>query len=146
MKRKSTLFLIAALVLAVSIPLFALAETTVGTQPLDGTGFMNGRGGYAPLAQDVYDANGNAYSMANGYSVDADGYCYFLDEGGVAQRLFTRAADGQQTALQIGNGALCWALDGDEATTAPVPAAMMNRRFSNDDSNAFYGRGCGRWN
>ncbi len=43
MKRKSTLILIAALVLAVTIPVFALAETETALQPLDGTGFMHGR-------------------------------------------------------------------------------------------------------
>ena len=42
MKRKSILIL-AALVLAVSIPVFAFAETETALQPLDGTGFMYGR-------------------------------------------------------------------------------------------------------
>ena len=44
MKRKSTLILIAALVLAITIPVFALAENTTGVQVLDGSGNMFGRG------------------------------------------------------------------------------------------------------
>jgi len=142
MKRKSTLILIAALVLAVSIPLFAFAETALGTQPEDGTGFMNGRGNGMGVDEDIVDANGNQYSLSNGYSVDADGTCYYLDENGEVQHLFSRSADGECTALQIGNGSARWA-DDDEAGT--VAATNMNRRTS-DESESFGGMGRGRWN
>ena len=42
MKRKSILIL-AAFILAISLPVFALAETAPALQPLDGTGYMYGR-------------------------------------------------------------------------------------------------------
>ena len=134
MKRRSKLFLIAALVLAVSIPVFAYAQTAPGTRPQDGTGYMAGRN--EAFASDVVDAQGNLYALANGYGVNGDGSCYFLDENGVAQPLYARSADGQLTALQSRNGALCPYFDTENETqTTAQPRG-----------NFMGGRGCRRWN
>ena len=43
MKRKSILILVAAMMLAVSIPMFALAQSDTAVQALDGTGNMYGQ-------------------------------------------------------------------------------------------------------
>jgi hypothetical protein len=56
MQRKLPLFLIIAIVLAISIPLFAFAETAAVTQPADGTGYQFGRGGFAA---EITDAQGS---------------------------------------------------------------------------------------
>jgi len=136
MKRLSKLFLIAALVLAVSIPVFAFAETTPGTRPLDGTGYMNGRGFDADA---VTDAQGNPYALTNGYSVDKDGYCFFLDANGVSQPLYARMADGQLTALRSQNGALCWNWDEDNAAQTTTQTNTQTR-------GNFSMGGCRRWN
>lgn len=132
MKRRSKLFLIAALVLALSIPVFALAETAV--RPLDGTGYQGGRN--EAFASDVVDAQGNAYSLANGYGVNGDGTCFFLDENGAAQPLYTRMANGELTALQSFSGALCPYFDTENET----------RTTEQPRGNFMGGRGCRRWN
>ncbi len=133
MQRKSTLFLIVALVLAVSVPLFAFAETAPAAQPADGTGYQLGRCG---IAYDITDAQGNLYDLTRGYSVDGEGNCFFLDANGAAQPLYARTADGQMTALRLANGTFCWALGADDAaqTTTQTRGNFMN------------GRGCRRWN
>ena len=134
-KRTSKLFLIATLVLAISIPAFALAASEPAATPLYGTGYMGGRN--ADFNADVVDSLGNAYALSNGYSVDAGGFCYYLDANGTAQRLYLRAMNGQNTALQIGNGPFCWALDNGDTVSQTGPARM----------NTFMGgRGGRRWN
>ena len=156
MKRKSALILIAALVLSVSIPVFAFAANDTGVQVLDGTGNMFGSRGngaaVATAAEDVTDAFGNQYALANGYRVNEDGYCYYLDAQGEQQFLYTRAANGQFAALRSEDGVLCRVLDDDadtalymnRRTTDDDTATLMNRRMS-DDTTSTGGRG-GRWN
>lgn len=141
MKRKSTLLLIAALVLAVSIPLFAFAETTTfGTQPQDGTGYMNGR---AVTDEDLAALQATGFTFGNGYGVDEFGYCYALDADGTQQRLYARGANGETMALRLANGNFCWAADDDDA----APAIYQNRRMNTTtETTTFGGRGCGRWN
>lgn len=129
MQRKLSLFLIVAMILAISIPLFAFAETTTATQPADGTGYRYGR---CAFDGEITDAQGNPYDLQNGYSVDGEGNCYFLDADGTAQPLYARTADGQMTALRHGNGAFyCMQTTDDAAQTR---------------GNFMGSRGCRRWN
>lgn len=135
MKRKSILTLIAVLALAVSIPLFALAESDLGVQPQDGTGFTNGR---AITDEDIAALQLNGLTFGNGYGIDEDGYCYALDENGVQQRLYSLGANGQYMALRMSNNTLCWA--NDDLTVN----GFQTRRVSDDYT--WGGRGCPRWN
>ncbi len=136
MKRKSILTLIAVLALAVSIPLFALAESVPAVQPQDGTGLANGR----PITdEDIAALQLNGLSFGNGYGIDEDGYCYALDENGVQQRLYSLGANGQYMALRVNNGAFCWNYDDGLAV-----GGFQTRRVSDD--YGWGGRGCPRWN
>ena len=106
MKRKSTLILIAALVLAITIPVFALAENTTGVQVLDGSGNMFGRGASNAVASDETVTQG-ARLMAQDCDLtdedcDCDAEGIGLGNDGEAQHLYARSESGQST--QVGAG------------------------------------------
>ncbi|MFH1513338.1 MAG: hypothetical protein ABIG45_08320 [Bacillota bacterium] len=117
MKRRSLLILIAVLLLAVSIPLFSLAQSETAVPPADG------------IVVDETQLN------ADDIIIGEDGYCYTLDENGAAQCLYARGMGGRYMALQNVDGAYCWAWAGDDDT------AFQTRRNSFGN-----GRGCPRWN
>ena len=104
MKRKSILILIAALVLAVSIPVFGLAQSNVAVQPLDGTGNMRGRSNTQTAEQGdrlmLMDCDG-----------ECDGDCVPQGTGlgadGVVQRKNARTESGQRMLLKNGDNELC---------------------------------------
>lgn len=133
MKRKSTLILIALVILAVSIPLFALAESAIGTQPQNGTGYMRGRY-IGELNADGIGLQGSQFALGD-YLVDEDGFCYTLDANGEAQRLYARGANGRNMYLRFSDGEYCWS---DENAT--------ERGTQTRNDNFFGGRGCPRWN
>lgn len=118
MKRTSKLILAAVLVVAVSLPLLAMASDTTA-EPTDGI-----------VVQDTqFNWNNCLY--------DEEGYCYILDNNGDAQRIYTRAANGQYMALRFSDGEYCWAADDDDEGFF----GMMRNFFGGGS-----GRGCGRWN
>ena len=133
MKRKSTKILIAALVLAIAIPAFALAAggpRNAGTAGMGGNGryLMNQTSG-TPIAP-----QGNQFNLGD-YLVDEDGFCYFLDENGEQQRVYSHGANGEFLYLQLQDGEYCWS-DG-----TPL---MLNTQTQLN--NSFGGRGGSRWN
>ncbi len=128
MKRKSMLILIAALVLAISIPVMALAA-----------GGPRGGGNTAPrnfqnqISTDPLTPQGNQFAQGD-YLVDEDGFCYVLDENGEQQRVYSRGANGEPLYLQMQDGEYCWS-DGTPAQIGTQ--TQMNYGF---------GRGGNRWN
>jgi hypothetical protein len=108
MKRKSTLILIAALVLAISIPVFALAESELGVQPLDGTGYMRGRGNGVADPASVQAGDRLMLQDCDGdEDCDCDAQGIGLGNDGEAQRLYARSTNSQFTQAQAGTGAYC---------------------------------------
>ncbi|MBE0601325.1 MAG: hypothetical protein IH607_06015 [Firmicutes bacterium] len=108
MKRTSTLILIAALVLAISVPALALAA-----------GGPRGGGNTAPrndqnqTFDEPFTPQGNQFALGD-YLVDAEGFCYILDENGEQQRVTAHGANGEPLYLQLQDGAYCWS-DGTPA-------------------------------
>ncbi len=116
MKRTTKLILAAVLILAVSVPLLALATSEITLEPTDGI------------------VVADTQVLPDGVFVGDDGYCYMLDENGDAQRLYARGAFGRYMALQYDGGAYCWNYDLDDDN------AVQTR------NSWFGGRGCPRWN
>lgn len=128
MKRKSTLILIAALVLAVAIPVFAFAAGGPRNASTSGARYFQNQttdGTFAP--------QGGQFALGD-YQVDAEGFCYFLDENGEPQRVYARSADGEPLYLQLQDDEYCWS-DG-------TPAQLSDQTQLN---YGFGGRGS-RWN
>ncbi|HRX08453.1 MAG TPA: hypothetical protein P5559_04725 [Candidatus Limiplasma sp.] len=132
MKRKSTMILIAALVLAIAIPAFALAAG--GPRSASNTG-MGGNGRYlmTKTSGTAIAPQGNQFALGD-YLVDEDGFCYVLDENGDQQRVYSHGANGEFLYLQLQDGEYCWS-DG----------TPLMRNTQTQLSNGFGGRGA-RWN
>ncbi|MBE0601326.1 MAG: hypothetical protein IH607_06020 [Firmicutes bacterium] len=113
MTRITKLILTAVLVLAVSVPLLAMATSETAPAPADGI-----------VVQDTQ-------VLPDGVLIGDDGYCYTLDENGVAQRLYARGMFGRYMALRFEDGAYCWNYD-----------AETTQRTQTRNG----GRGCPRWN
>lgn len=128
MKRKSTLILIAALVLAVALPVFALAAGGPRSSSTTGTRYYQNQ-----VSDGTFTPQGNQFALGD-YEVDEDGFCYYLDENGDPQRVYSRGADGQYLYLQLQDGEYCWN-DG-------TPLSLNTQTQLN---NSVGGRG-GRWN
>lgn len=117
MKRTTKAILAAVLILAVSIPLLALAASEPTAPPADGI-----------VVEDTR-------VLPDGVFVGDDGFCYMLDENGDAQRLYVRGSFGRYMALQFADGAYCWSYDYENQET------LQTRNTRNP-----FGRGCPRWN
>lgn len=139
MKRNSILILVAALVLAVSIPLFAFAESETAIQPQDGTGNMYGQ----TLTDDETTATqGNGIQLQD-CDGDCDGTCDGTCDGdceaqgvglgndGEAQHQNARNFGGQRMMLNNSENGTC---DGDCDT---AEGEYQNRRDLNEG-------GCGQ--
>ena len=109
MKRKSTLILIAALVLAVTIPAFAMAAGGNGAlsddavQALDGTGNMYGQ------SNEVTGGQGTRLMLQDPELVDedCDGEGLGIGADGTVQRQNARTESGQRMLLENGSGENC---------------------------------------
>ena len=109
MKRKSTLILIAALALAVTIPAFALAANDTGVQVLDGTGNMFSRGASNAVALDETVTPGARLMTQDCDLYDEDCDCdaegIGLGNDGEAQHLYVQAGTTQSVNdVQYGRG------------------------------------------
>jgi hypothetical protein len=116
MKRTTKIVLTAALILAVSVPLLALATSEVSPAPTDGI------------------VVADTQVLPDGVFAGDDGFCYMLDENGDAQRLYARGAFGRYMALQYDGGTYCWNYD------FHYDNAYQTRNTRSG------GRGCPRWN
>lgn len=116
MTRIFKLLLTAVLILAVSIPLIALATSETAPEPTDGI-----------VVEDTQ-------VLPDGVFIGEDGYCYTLDENGDAQRLYARGAFGRYMALRFEDGAYCWNYN-----------VETTQRYKTRNGG-FGGRGCPRWN
>ncbi len=128
MKRKSTLILIFALILAIALPVFALAAGGPRNSGMTGTRLYQNQTDASALTP-----QGNQFALGD-YQVDEDGFCYYLDENGDPQRVYSRGADGQYLYLQLQDGEYCWN-DG-------TPLSLNTQTQLN---SGFGGRGS-RWN
>lgn len=128
MKRKSTLILVFALILAIAVPVFALAAGGPRSAGTAGTRYAQNQ-----IGEGVYAPQGNQFAFSN-YQVDENGYCYFLDENGDPQRVYSRNTDGEPLYLQLRDGEYCWS-DG-------TPLSLNTQTQPN---SGFGGRG-NRWN
>ena len=116
MKRATKLILTAVLILAVSVPMLALATSETIPEPTDGI-----------VVQDTR-------VLPDGVFVGDDGFCYTLDENGDAQRLYARGAFGRYMALEYNGGEYCWNYD------------FANQEAYQTRNTRFGGFGCRRWN
>ncbi len=105
MKRKSILIIAAVMALAISIPVFAMAENTTGTQVLDGTGNMFGRGngmaaqaalqaGDPLMLQDCDEEDCDCEALGTGLGADGEALHQFAN--GIAGRGMTAAVSDTQ--------------------------------------------------
>lgn len=117
MKRTTKTIVTAVLILALSIPMLALATSEPAAEPTDGI---------------VVD---DPQVLPAGVFVGDDGYCYMLNENGEQLRLYTRGTLGRFMALRYADGAYCWNYELENQETVQT----RNPRFSTN-------RGCPRWN
>lgn len=118
MKRKSILALAAAMMLAVSIPMFALAESDPAVQPLDGTGNMYGRSQSAAATATLPGDRLQLQDCELGEDCDCDAEGIGLGNDGEALHQYARS--GGRGMMQSGNGTFadnCAYTTGSTATT-----------------------------
>lgn len=111
MKRKSTLLLIAVLALAISIPVFAMAEDeTTAVQALDGTGNMFGRGngfsaqaalqaGDPLLLQDCDEEDCDCEALGTGLGADGEALRQFV-RGSMGRGMTADQTETQASGIQ----------------------------------------------